>query len=457
MKNFLLIFSFALTLSAFAQDKSKQFDSLFSAPMGANLFNGNVLIAENGKVIFQKSYGTRDFSNKLPLNSETIFELASVSKQFTAMGIMLLNKNGKIKYDDSLRKFFPQLPYPGVTVRHLLQHTGGLPDYMNLFDSLWPSTKIAVNDDLIRLFAEHKPTRLFAPGEKWEYSNTGYAILAAIIEKVSGKTFGAYMNEQVFKPLGMTRTLVYRRRLEKRALPNYAYGYSWNKTSNKAILPDSSADVAKMVYTLDGIQGDGIINSTTTDLFKWDRSLYTEQLIPKSMLAEAFAPAKLNSDSTYGYGFGWGISTLPVFGKRLSHTGGWPGYSTLIERFPDHQHAIIILQNVEGPRPAIKNVRNILFGIKDTAVSLTVDSAKLRDYLGVYELAPSFSITITADSQLYAQATGQSKFRLYAEKPDLYFLKEVEAKIQFVRGTDGKVNNIILLQNGQEVPGKKIK
>jgi len=372
---------------------------------------------------------------------------------------MILKKQNKLSYDDSLRKFFPELPYHNITVLQLLQHTSGLPDYMPLFNEHWDSTKIAVNSDIIKLLSQYKPDTLFAPGAKWEYSNTGYALLASIIEKVSGKKFGEFLRKNIFEPLGMKRTQVYCRRYENRKIDNYAYGYVMDKKTNKFVLPDSIAETAILVYALDGIQGDGTVNSTTTDLLKWDRALYTEKLVSKKMMVEAFQPAKLSEGKTYGYGFGWSLGDIKSIGKIVTHTGGWPGYATLIEREIEVDKTIIILQNMETPRPSLINIRNILNGIKvEASKEISVKVSKLQDYVGEFELAPSFTITITVEAdKIFAQATGQDKFELFSEKEDIFFLKVVEAKIKFIRDKDSKVSSIILYQGGQEVEGKKIK
>jgi len=456
---FFLALLFAFCIGSYAQDRVAQIDSLFAPVTGKPAFNGNVLIAEKGNIIYQKSFGKADLEKKLPLNSESVFELASVSKQFTAMGIMILKKQNKLSYDDSLRKFFPELPYHNITVLQLLQHTSGLPDYMPLFNEHWDSTKIAVNSDIIKLLSQYKPDTLFAPGAKWEYSNTGYALLASIIEKVSGKKFGEFLRKNIFEPLGMKRTQVYCRRYENRKIDNYAYGYVMDKKTNKFVLPDSIAETAILVYALDGIQGDGTVNSTTTDLLKWDRALYTEKLVSKKMMVEAFQPAKLSEGKTYGYGFGWSLGDIKSIGKIVTHTGGWPGYATLIEREIEVDKTIIILQNMETPRPSLINIRNILNGIKvEASKEISVKVSKLQDYVGEFELAPSFTITITVEAdKIFAQATGQDKFELFSEKEDIFFLKVVEAKIKFIRDKDSKVSSIILYQGGQEVEGKKIK
>jgi CubicO group peptidase (beta-lactamase class C family) len=442
-----------------AQDRTKQLDSLFKKLHEDKKLYGNVLIADQGKIIYQGSFGLANHATKAPLNAESVFELASVSKQFTAMGIMLLEKQGKLAYSDSLQQFIPGFPYPGITIRHLLNHTSGLPDYMELFAQHWDSSKIATNSDMIGLLVKHHPDPLFKPGEKWEYSNTGYALLASIIEKASGTSFAKYLEKNIFKPLEMKHTTVLRRRLEKKVPGNYAFGYIREKGSDNYVLPDSVPGVASMVYSLDGIVGDGTVNSTTPDLLKWDRALYTEKLVSFAAMQEAFTPAKLNDGKTYPYGFGWAMGTLDGIGKIVNHSGGWPGYGTIIERHLQTGKTIIILRNHETAGPPMQKIRNILYDIRDTAKKeIIVDAAKLKQYTGEYELAPEFTITITTENdKIYAQATGQNKFEIFAESEDLFFLKVVEAKLKFKRDDKGVVTGIILYQGGQEIEGPKIK
>lgn len=437
--------------------KQKQLDSLFGKLNADKQFYGNVLIAEKGKILYQKSFGKANAATGETLNAESVFELASVSKQFTAMGILLLQKEGKLRLEDSLRKYFPELPYSGITVKHLLQHTSGLPDYMNLMLSKGNVNTIMTNADMIALLAKHKPKRNFVPGEKWEYSNTGYALLASIIEQVSGRSFGDYLAASIFGPLKMKNTFVYRRRFESRVVNNYAYGYIMNPKTKEYVLPDSLLMTAKMVYCLDGITGDGTVNSTTGDLLKWDRALYTEKLISKEMLAAAFTPGMLNNGKAHHYGYGWAVGEFQNR-KIINHSGGWPGYATFIERHTETDKTIIILSNYESEAPAAE-VRNILYGIIPEVkkeVQLTDDV--LKQYEGVYELQKNFVLKVTLDgSRLFVQATGQEKFEMFAEKKDLFFLKEVEAGLEFVRNEKNEIIAVILNQDGMKTEAKKIK
>jgi CubicO group peptidase (beta-lactamase class C family) len=468
MKNWAGLICLIISLAACSQNsktsewsatpKSNAIDSLLKTAHEKKQFFGNVLVAENGKIVYQGSFGTADYATGAKLNAETMFELASVSKQFTAMGIMLLKKQGKLSYDDSLRKFFPELPYHNITVRQLLNHTSGLPDYMNLMLTKGSLAKIATNKDMIALLAAEKPAIVFAPGEKWEYSNTGYALLASIIEKASGESFPDYLQKNIFRPLEMKRTMVYRRRFEKKTIDNYALGYVYNEIQKKYILPDDQLQTRPMVWVLDGIMGDGTVNSTTGDLLIWDRALYTEKLVSKAMMAEAFSPGLLNNGEKTTYGFGWLIGQNKTIGKFVNHSGGWPGYATMIERHIDSNKTIIILRNHDGPISILQKIRDILYNVKVvTPVEVIADTSIFSQYLGKYELAPEFIITVTTEGgKIYGQATGQERFEMFAEKKDAFFLKVVEAKITFTRDEKGVVKSMTLFQNGQEIPGNKI-
>lgn len=342
----------AIFLAFSCNEKPREFvqnariDSAVQRLVDSLHFNGNILVAQHGEVLYRKSFGFSNFETGEKLNDSSLFELASVSKQFTAMGIMILKEQGKLTYEDDIRKFIPEIPYGGITLNHLLTHTSGIPDYEQLFEKHWPDRKkIAYNADIVALLVQYKPEILFAPGQKWEYSNTAYALLAVVIEKVSGQKYGDFLAHNIFKPLNMKRTRTYNtRRSAKEIIPNYAYGFVYSDSLKRYMLPDSLPDYY-YVITLDGIEGDGIVNSTTTDLHTWDRALYTEKLVKTATLKEAFTPVKLNNDSTFNYGFGWGIAKDSAYGNVVAHSGGWPGYHTYIYRLLDRDACIILLSN----------------------------------------------------------------------------------------------------------------
>lgn len=444
MNRFLLpiLFSVAITVNAQEKTKAEKLDSLFTKNHEDKIFNGNVLIAEKGKIIFQKSFGVADYETKRLLNNATIFELASVSKQFTAMGIVLLEKQGKLKYDDPISKFIPELSfYKNITVRNLLNHTGGLPDYIEIFSEKWDKSKFATNKDIITEFAKYKPEILFQPNEKYEYSNTGYALLGYIIEKISGQSFGDYLEANIFKPLGMKNTFVYRSRFQPKVIENYAKGFIENDFG--FIISPDALGKSFLSYYLDGIVGDGMVNSTTEDLLKWDRSLYTDKLVNKKDKTIIFQGTKLNDGKMTDYGFGWQIAEEKEYGKVVAHSGGWAGYTTYIERNLSKDQTIIILQNIDTSKTEIpaQNARKILNNEKIivTALKKGVYSDKeLNQFLGIYgaENYP-MKITISKDGDnLYGQATGQGKFPLQAFENNVFTFDD--AGIKFIFNTEKK-------------------
>ncbi|WP_404985801.1 serine hydrolase domain-containing protein [Chryseobacterium sp. M5] len=459
MNKFLLPILFSVVITVNAQEKTKadKLDSLFTKNYEDKIFNGNVLIAEKGKIIFQKSFGVADYDTKRLLNNTTIFELASVSKQFTAMGIVLLEKQGKLKYDDPISKFIPELSfYKNITVRNLLNHTGGLPDYIGLFQKNWDKSKFATNKDIVTEFAKYKPEINFQPNEKYEYSNTGYALLGYIIEKASGKTFGDYLEANIFKPLGMKNTFVYRSRFQPKVIENYAKGYIENDFGS-IISPD---DLGKSYYTyyLDGMVGDGMVNSTTEDLLKWDRSLYTDKLVNEKDKAIIFQGAKLNDGKLTNYGFGWQIGENKEYGKVVAHSGSWAGYTNYIERNLSKDQTIIILQNIDTHKTEIpaQSARKIINNEKiivTTAKKAVYSDKELNQFLGVYS-AEDFpmKVTITKENNvLYAQATGQDKFPTEALENNIFTFDLAGIKLIF----NPEKNEMILEQEEDKTLFKK--
>ena len=363
---FLILFSVALQFVS-GQDRERRLDSALQKLYAENKIHGNILVAEKGEVIYSKSFGVANRTTGEPLNENSIFELASVSKQFTAMGIMLLQQKGKLKIDDDFTKYIPELSfYKGITIRNLLNHTGGLPDYMELMDSLFDKSKIATNADVIKSLSNAKPAILFSPAKKFQYSNTGYVLLASIIEKVSKQTFASFLANNIFKPLGMTNTFVYSRRYQPKEIKNYAFGYIYADSSKKYILPDSFPPT-KMVVWLDGVQGDGTVNSTVRDLLKWDKALFSDKLLGENNRRLVFQPATLEDGKISKYGFGVFVDSTKEYGSLVNHSGGWPGYKIFLERSIDNDKTIIILQNREDVVLPLKTIRSVIYNKQQEA------------------------------------------------------------------------------------------
>ena len=447
---------------AYGQDRVQKMDSLLNAVYASKKINGNFLIAEKGKVIYSKSFGNANEDKKEKLNENSIFELASCSKQFTAMAIMVLKEKGKLNLDEEIIKYIPEFSnYKGITIRHLLNHTGGLPDYMEIMDSLYDKSKIATNKDIIAILSKHNPKILFEPNTKYEYSNTGFALLASIIEKASGLNFADYLNKSIFKPLKMKNTFVYTRRLSPKKINNYAFGYVYFDSLKKYLLPDDLTET-KMVIWLDGIVGDGCVNSTVNDFLKWDRALYGNKLLSEAGMKEVFEVATLNDKSKTKYGFGWFVEESVDFGKIVSHSGGWPGYKTYIDRNITNDKTIIILQNHENVSIPVKSIRAILYNkplpVVKVRKEILLTEEQLKKFVGIFEVEKDYEIKITIDkNQLFTQLTGQNAIPIYAENDTQFFLKVVDAQLQFEQNEKGEIVKLFLLQNGNKIEAKRPK
>jgi CubicO group peptidase (beta-lactamase class C family) len=307
-----------------------------------------VLVADQGKPVYHKAFGFRNINTGSPNDTTSIFELASVSKQFTSMAIMMLKEDGALSFDDPLDKFVAGLPYKGITIRHLLNHTSGLPDYQEVMDKNWNKTKVAGNRDNIEYLIRFAPPSRFAPGSRYEYSNTGYMLLGSIVEAASGQDFIAFCKTRIFVPLKMTSTSI-RTREEKLQLENMAWGHIY-VPEKQGYMPADSFPSNNYTIWLGNRVGPGRVSSTTSDLLKWDRALYTEQLVSNETLNEAFTPVQLTSDSTSNYGFGWELQQNQALGKVVRHSGDNPGYSTHIVRFIEKDRTIIMLNNNQHAR-----------------------------------------------------------------------------------------------------------
>ncbi len=361
-----LILLTTLLLSACQVEKEivkNEYKEFLSQAHANGQFNGNAIILEDGKIAYQGSFGISNIDPIDSLNQNSIFRLGSVSKQFTAMGIMKLKENGKLTYDQDVRDFIPELPYEGITIRHLLNHVSGLPDYTRLMMENWktdlkfddPERFISGNNDIIKMLVEKEPVMYFKPLEKWEYSNTGYVLLASIVAKASGIPFERYLQEQIFEPAKMSNTVVYDYLPGSDSqMPNRVYGFSVGLNGTDLISNDS--------HYLNPAQGDGGIYSTLDDLLKWDRILYDNVLISEETKKEAFTPAVLNNGDTTSYGFGWFIDKSSTGKKVVRHGGGWVGFRTYIYREIEENNCIVILTNNSSRYlgSVVEQLKNIL-------------------------------------------------------------------------------------------------
>lgn len=314
-------------------DKIARLDSLISTFSLRTRFSGNVLVAINGHSIYERSVGMADPLSKTAATPETVFQLASVSKQFTAAAIMMLKSDGRLTFDDLLIKYLPELPYRDVTLRQLLHHMGGLPNYMYLTDNFWDKSTPPDNEDVVELMAKHKIPAFFRPGTRYDYSNTGYVMLATVVERISGLSLNEFLQRRLFRPLGMKST----------------YIYSTADTSVKKCHIDGFRAMRSGYIRIadtrnDGPVGDKGVCSTTGDMFKWDRALYNGSPISAEILAEAFTGMATSAGKEIPYGYGFRLRDFNGQ-KVVYHNGLWEGARTNFHRYLDTQSTIIILNN----------------------------------------------------------------------------------------------------------------
>lgn len=340
-----LSFTVALAVPAFAQVSSTQIDAIFAPLKSSHAPGAAVLVVREGKPVFRRGYGVTDLRTLDPISPQTNFRLASFTKQFTAACIMLLVKDGKLHYDDRLTDIFPDFPTYGkpITIRNLLNHTSGLPDYEDILEKQYPNTpdeKIPqIHDAGVLKLLEAQSAGKFPPGSKWEYSNSGYAVLAMVVEKVSGKPFGEFLQDRIFAPLQMSHTLAYEK--GKNEVPHRAYGHT--KEQRKWRETDQSSTSA--------VLGDGGIYTSIDDLAKWDRALHEHTLLTEAETQPALTPVQLTGEAvqlpekpSVHYGFGWFLD--PYRGhRRMFHDGETVGFRTTIQRFPDDKLTVIVLAN----------------------------------------------------------------------------------------------------------------
>lgn len=317
--------------------KGKIIDSIFTTLQKKTGFNGTVLYGERGRLVFKKAYGYDDFKAKKRLFTFSAFQLASVSKMFTAMSIMILEEEGLLNYDDSVRQYIPELPYPGITIRQMLNHRSGMPDYMHFSDQYWDPEKPMTNEDMIRIMQVHQPPKYFSPDGGFDYCNSNYALLASVVERITNMPFDQFVKERIFNPVGMTNTFIYK--LDPaQPVPDFVpVGVAGHRGGRS--IPREEPD-----FYQNGIVGDKGVYSSVEDLFKWDQALYQGILVSENTLEEAFSPGSPKiSKWKDNYGFGWRLKADRV--KTVYHYGWWKGFRTYFIRDLYQGKTIIVLTN----------------------------------------------------------------------------------------------------------------
>ena len=449
-----------LTQPAAAQPTPKQLETVAAAYAKAGQFNGTVLVADHGKIVFSKGYGLANREWNQPNAADTKFRLGSLTKQFTAMLVMQLVEQGKLKLEGHITDYLPDYPKATgdkITLHQLLTHTAGVPSYTSQASyataSLLPSSPTA----FVATFSGMPLD--FEPGTSWKYSNSGYFLLGAIIEKVAGKPYEQVLGEQILKPLGMQNSGF---DLAENILPHRAAGYD---RTPEGLYNTTYVDMS-VPYAA------GALYATVGDLYKWDQALYSTQLLSEAGKARMFKADRQH------YAYGWLNLKLAVGTDSvgvLAHSGHVNGFGTYLLRVPKDRQLVIVLDNeggqhvqelsldllrvlhhqsTKGPQaPAPKPTT----AQGTPATPVAVDAATLAGYVGKYALNPSFAIAITADKgHLYAQATGQQRFDLVATAANRFALQGVTAELEFVKNATGATEKLILHQGGTDQTGRKV-
>jgi CubicO group peptidase (beta-lactamase class C family) len=421
-------------------DLGRYADQLFSKAYPAGEPGAAVLIVKDGQIVLRKAYGLANLELGVPMRPGMVFEIASVTKQFTAAAILLLQERGKLSVDDDITKYLPDYPTHGrkITIDHLLHHLSGIPEVTGL-PEWWPRRR----DDLtilevIDLF-KNKPLD-FNPGEKQSYSNSGYILLGAILEKASGKTYEDFVEQEIFAPLGMKRSR-YGHRDE--VVPDGASGYDVGADGTK---------VAEYISLTQPYAAGGLL-STVDDLALWAEALSSEKLLKRASLERMTTPARLASGDPTTYAYGQGI--LNENGVRIiEHSGGLPGFNAELLRSPDQRLVVIILSNIFGHEPALPDLAfRITMKALGKAVeerkAVDLDPATLDDYTGTYRFDETTSRTIFREGKtLFARRTDGDKHEILAASRDDFFYhpEESASRIHFRRDAQGKIIGMEFLQ-----------
>ena len=445
------IFLCVATISA-AQDVGAKADDYLTTWAKQGRFSGAVLIAKDGKILLRKAYGNANYDLNVPNTPETVFRIGSVTKLFTAFSILQIEEKGLLSVNDPVVKYVPELPeaWKAITIHQLLCHKSGIPDFNSgkAYSDLGNSQHV---ENALKEYAD-KPL-LSPPGETFRYSNAGYILLGRIVEKMSGKTYEEYLNENILKPAGMTHTTFGH---ASEGVPGRASGYRW----------DGEA-VVNAWYEDPAFPGPaGALRSTLDDMYRFDRALKSGKLFSSAITAKAWteyahwtAPPPFELEA--GYGYGWMIGE--EFGHRYVGHGGWVnGFVSQFNRYPDDDAVLIVLWNFETSNniPLSKDLAAIMFGGKYDvpAIRPVMHPAEdtLKRYVGEYHLGPLKLEIALRNGKLYTLATGQpAPYGLIAVSDTEFYCNDSVAEMRFVKDAKGDVNQVIVKMGGKEYPAER--
>ncbi|MEM7590876.1 MAG: serine hydrolase [Cyanobacteria bacterium P01_A01_bin.83] len=440
---------------------TQELETYLQAYLSTNYFMGSVLVSRGKEVLLSKGYSMANLEHSIPNTPQTKFRLGSITKQFTAAAILKLQEQQLLNVNNSLATYLPEYPQgEQITIHQLLNHTAGIPNYTSFEDFKSQKRTAITLDELIAWFS-NRPLD-FTPGDRFNYSNSGYVVLTKVIETVSNISYADYLQINIFEPLGMTNSGY---DSHESILPNRAAGYIFTGEEYQ------NADFIDMSLPA----GAGALYSTVEDLNKWSRSFNANAILSQASLDAMFAqtikvPSDDENEAIY-YGYGWIIDTL-YNRHRVSHNGGIDGFVTHFARYPHEQITIIVLSNLmtSSISKIEQDLTAIIFGepyeFPKQRETIKIDPAIYKNYVGQYKFESSsslppevqdFVLTVTTDSQrIYTQLTGQDIVEIFPESLTKFFLKVVDAQLTFITDDKEQVSQLILHQNGRDTVLNKI-
>ena len=406
-------------------------------------FMGAVLVARGDDVLLDKGYGFANLEWNIPDSPKTKFRLGSITKQFTAASILLLEAHGKLSVDDPVKKYLPDAPaaWEKITILNLLTHTSGIPSFTGFPDYQKLEPFAATPEELVGRFRD-KPLD-FQPGEKWSYSNSGYVLLGYLIERISGESYAHFVEDNIFKPLGMADSGY---DSNSAIIQNRASGYS--EGQNGMV----NAGYIDMTIPLSA----GGLYSTTEDLLRWQQGLFGGKLLSPASLKKMTTPFKND--------YGFGLTIHSVNGREeITHGGGIEGFNTALAYYPDDKLTVVVLGNVNGsaPQEIASNLHTIAEGGNVVLISerkvVKIDPKTFDRYVGSYQLAPNFILKVTREGDRFmTQATGQGPIEIFPEGDHDFFAKAINAQFTFVTDAQGRATELILHQFGVDHTAKRV-
>lgn len=414
-------------------DLSSRFDNLMNEAFPSNGPGATVLVSRQGQIIYQKAFGMASMELPVAMQADNVFRIGSITKQFTAIAILQLWEQGKLDLRDEITRFIPDYPMQGskITIEHLLTHTSGIRNHSSMPDTAQRSRIDFTPKQMIDYF-KNQPMR-FAPGTKWEYSNSNYTILGYIIEKITGKTYAEYLDDNFFKPLGMTGSQY---ASDTKIIRNRAAGYT---------KPGKEIENAPYV-SMSHPYAAGAILSSVGDLFKWNQAVKSYKLVKKETLDKAWSRYKLSDGSYANYGYGWRMGYIQG-ASTIWHAGLVQGFLTMAMYLPSEDVYVTVLANCDcnNPENIVAKMAAIAIGKPYEAKEITVDNKVLQQFVGVYENDKKQKRIISiADNKLYCQLNRAPKVPIKAWQQDkFFFANDAMQTIEFTRNSKGAVDKLI--------------